>query len=244
MRLNKYLRDAGVAARRKADELIQAGRVQLNGRPVRQPWADVDPQRDAVIVDGRPVHLQEARHYFKLNKPPGVTSTLADPHAKSTLARYVPTGLRLAPVGRLDKESEGLVLLTDDGELTYRLTHPRFDVPKRYWVSLNRTPSRDALARLRAGMELEDGPFRPTRVRRTGERELELTLHEGRKREIRRGLATVGLRAQRLVRLSIGPVQLGDLASGQVVPLSAAERRALGVDRASGASPDATTESA
>ncbi len=243
MRLNKYLRDAGVAARRKADELIQAGRVQLNGRPVRQPWADVDPERDMVIVDGGPVRLQEARHYFKLYKPPGVTSTLADPHAKSTLAPYVPTGLRLAPVGRLDKESEGLVLLTDDGELTYRLTHPRFGVHKRYRVTVTRSPSRQQLAQLREGVELEDGPFRPTRVRRTGERELELTLHEGRKREIRRGLAAVGLRVERLLRLSIGPLQLGELAPGELIPLSAAERRALGVPRGSEANPPSETNS-
>ncbi len=238
MRLNKYLRDAGVAARRKADELIQAGRVQLNGRPAQEPWADVDPQRDAVSVDGRAVHLQAARHYFKLYKPRGVTSTLADPHAKSTLARYVPTGLRLAPVGRLDKESEGLVILTDDGELTYRLTHPRFGVRKRYRVTVTRSPSRDELARLREGVELADGPFRPARVRRTGAQELELTLHEGRKREIRRGLAAVGLRVGRLVRLSIGPLEIGDLAPGEMAPLSARELEALGVDPASETSSD------
>ncbi len=229
MRLNKYLRDAGVAARRKADELIQAGRVQLNGRPVREPWADVDPRRDTVTVDGRPVRLYKARHYFKLYKPSGVTSTLADPHAESTLARYVPTGLRLTPVGRLDKESEGLVILTDDGELTYRLTHPRFGVRKRYRVSLHRSPSRDELAQLREGVELADGPFRPTRVRRTGAQELELTLHEGRKREIRRGLAAVGLRVGRLVRLSIGPVELGDLRPGEVAALGKRELQALGL---------------
>jgi len=229
MRLNKYLRDAGIAARRKADTLVEQGRVRVNGCVVREPWLEVRPDHDTVKVDGRPVSLRQGRKYYKLNKPRGVTSTLADPHARYTLSRYLPAGLRLVPVGRLDKESEGLMILTDDGELVDRLTHPRYQVPKRYRAEVTRSPSRAELARLRAGVQLDDGPFAPGNVRRTGEKELELTLYEGRKREIRRGLAAVGLRVERLVRLSIGPVELGDLRPGEVVPLSAAERRALGV---------------
>ncbi|MFO8034030.1 MAG: pseudouridine synthase [Candidatus Bipolaricaulota bacterium] len=230
MRLNKYLRDAGVAARRKADQLIQEGRVQVSGRTVREPWLQVNPKRDTVTVDGRPVRLRHSRHYLKLYKPRGVTSTLADPHAEQTLSRYLPSGLRLVPVGRLDRESEGLVLLTDDGELINRLTHPRFGVPKRYQVMLTRSPSREELARLREGVELEDGPFQPTQVRRTGDQELELTLHEGRKREIRRGFAALDHEVSRLVRLSIGPVELGVLTPGEMAPLSARELQALGVN--------------
>ncbi len=229
MRLNKFLRDAGIAARRKADTLIEEGRVQLNGRLVREPWVDVQPDHDEVKVDGRPVWLRQKRHYYKLCKPRGVTSTLTDPHAEHTLASYLPAGLRLVPVGRLDKESEGLMLLTDDGNLVNRLTHPRYRVPKRYRIRGTRSPSRAELAWLRAGVQLDDGPFTPGNVRRSGAKELEITLYEGRKREIRRGLAAVGLRVERLIRLSIGPVELGALRPGEVVPLSAAERRALGV---------------
>lgn len=239
MRLNKLLRDAGVAARRKADQLIQEGRVQVNDHPVHEPWLEVDPERDVVSVDGQPVRPKATLHYLKLYKPRGVTSTLADPYAERTLAEFIPDGMRLTPVGRLDKDSEGLVLLTDDGQLAYRLTHPRFGVPKRYRATLTRAPGRDALALLRVGIKLDDGPFRPTDVHRVGERDVELTLHEGRKREIRRGFIALGLRLDRLVRLGIGPLELGDLRPGQVVPLTEGELQALGV-RGGGTSPPPT----
>ncbi len=229
MRLNKLLRDAGVAARRKADQLIQDGHVEVNGHSVREPWHEVDPRNDTITVDGRPIVLSTQRHYLKLYKPRGVTSTLADPHAERTLLAFIPEGLRLTPVGRLDKDSEGLILLTDDGQLAYRLTHPRFGVPKRYRATLTRSPGKEVLALLRNGIQLEDGPFQPSEVRRISDRDIELTLHEGRKREIRRGFIAVGLRVDRLVRLAIGPLELGDLQPGQVVPLTAEELRALGV---------------
>ncbi len=229
MRLSKLLRDAGVAARRKADQLIQDGHVEVNGRSVCEPWHEVDVLNDTITVDGRPVALPTHRHYLKLYKPRGVTSTLADPHAERTLLPYIPDGLRLTPVGRLDKDSEGLILLTDDGQLAYRLTHPRFGVPKRYRATLTRSPGKEVLALLRNGIQLDDGPFQPSGVRRTSDRDVELTLHEGRKREIRRGFIAAGLRVDRLVRLAIGPLELGDLRPGQVVPLTAEELRALGV---------------
>lgn len=228
MRLNKFLRDAGVGARRKVDQLIQTGHVRVNGRPVREPWHQVDPEQDLVTVDQLPVRLDRVRHYLKLYKPRGVTTTLSDRHAERTLMSYVPTGMRLFPVGRLDRDSEGLVLLTDDGELAYRLTHPRFRVPKRYRVTLDHPLTEAQLARLRRGLWLEDGPFRPTDVRRTGECRVELTLCEGRKREIRRGFARLGRRVRGLVRLSIGPVGLESLRPGEVAPLTAQELRALG----------------
>lgn len=229
MRLNKFLQAAGAASRRKADELIRAGRVRVNGRPVREPWFEVDPGRDAVEVDGRRVVLPEEKHYFKLYKPRGVVSTLRDPHAGRTLAEFIPPGLRLVPAGRLDRDSEGLVILTDDGDLVYRLTHPRFGVPKRYRVVLDRYITKGDLERLSRGIELADGPFSPDRVRRLGPREVELVIHEGRKREIRRAFRALGYGVVRLVRTAMGPVELGDLAPGEIRPLGPEELRALGV---------------
>ncbi|HEC62995.1 MAG TPA: rRNA pseudouridine synthase, partial [Candidatus Acetothermia bacterium] len=220
------LQAAGVASRRKVDELIQAGQVWVNGRRVTKPWHQVDPARDRVEVAGRLISLPTEKHYLKLYKPRGVTSTLADPHAGRTLAEFVPPGLRLFPVGRLDRDSEGLVLLTDDGELAYFLTHPRFEVKKRYQVELNRPLARRDLARLRAGISLEDGPFRPELLATQGNL-VELSISEGRKREIRRGFSALGYRVLRLVRLAIGPLELGGLRPGEVVSLSPQERELL-----------------
>jgi pseudouridine synthase len=226
MRLNKFLQAAGVASRRKADELIQAGRVWVNGQQVTEPWYQVDPARDQVEVAGRPLVPPTEKHYLKLYKPRGVTSTLADPHASRTLAEFVPPGLRLFPVGRLDRDSEGLVLLTDDGGLAYFLTHPRFGVKKRYLVELDRPLARRDLARLRAGLSLEDGPFRPESLAAQGNL-VELSIREGRKREIRRGFSALGYRVLRLVRLAIGPLELGELRPGEVKPLSPQEKKRL-----------------
>jgi pseudouridine synthase len=231
VRLNKFLQAAGVASRRKADQLIHAGRVQVNGRPVTEPWHQVDPAGDRVELDGEVLRLPGRHHYLKLYKPRGVTSTLADPHAARTLAEFVPPGKRLFPVGRLDRDSEGLVILTDDGELAYFLTHPRFGVEKRYLVELDRPLARRDLARLRRGLPLEDGPFRPEGLRVSGTH-VQLSLREGRKREIRRGFSALGYRVVRLVRQAIGPVQLGGLRPGEAKPLSPREReRLLGLVR-------------
>lgn len=230
MRLNKYLQAAGVASRRRADGLIRAGRVRVNGEVVTEPWREVDPERDAVEVDGRRVYPRRERHYFKLYKPRGVVCTLRDPHAGRTLAGFIPAGLRLVPAGRLDRDSEGLVILTDDGDLIYRLTHPRFAVPKRYRVTLNRHVGKGDLERLSRGIELEDGLFLPDAVRRTGPRGVELVIHEGRKREIRRAFRALGYEVVRLVRTAMGPVELGDMRPGELRPLSPGELRALGIE--------------
>jgi len=238
LRLNKFLREAGIASRRKADELIRAGRVRVNGKVALEPWREVDPARDTVEVDGRRVRLPRRKHYLKFYKPRGVTSTLSDPHAERTLAHYIPKGLSLVPAGRLDRDSEGLMILTDDGELVYRLTHPSFEVPKRYRVVLDRYVAKADLERLSGGIELEDGPFLPDRVRRLGPREVELVIHEGRKREIRRAFRELGYEVVRLVRVAMGPVELGDMRPGEMRPLSREELRALGVtpaDRNKGA---------
>ncbi len=229
MRLNKYLQAAGVASRRGADELIRSGRVRVNGEVVREPWREVDPAVDTVEVDGRKIVLSAERHYFKLYKPRGVVSTLRDPHAKRTLAEFIPEGLRLVPAGRLDKESEGLVILTDDGDLVFRLTHPSFEVAKRYRVVLDRSVEKRDLEELARGIELEDGPFVPDEVKRLGPREVELVIHEGRKREIRRAFRALGYEVVRLIRTAMGPVELGDLRPGELRPLSPGELRALGI---------------
>ncbi len=229
MRLVKFLQAAGVASRRRADELIRSGAVRVNGEVVREPWHEVDPARDTVEVDGRRIEPRITKYYFKFYKPRGVVSTLRDPHAKRTLSDYIPEGLRLVPAGRLDQDSEGLMILTDDGDLVYRLTHPRFEVPKRYRVVLDRYVEKADIERLAGGIELEDGPFIPDGIRRLGPREVELVIHEGRKREIRRAFRELGYRVVRLVRVALGPVELGDLRPGELRPLDERELRELGV---------------
>lgn len=227
VRLNKLLQGAGAAARRKADLLIKAGRVRVNHVVVREPWREVDPERDIITLDDRRIRLASEKHYFKLYKPRGVTSTLQDRHAARTLAEFIPPGLRLFPIGRLDRESEGLLILTDDGELALRLSHPRYRVPKRYRVELDRPLTARDLERLKGGLTLEDGPFRPHELRPVDRRTVELALYEGRKREIRRGFSALGYRVIRLVRLAIGPISLGDLEPGELRPLNAAELESL-----------------
>ncbi|HAF70411.1 TPA: hypothetical protein DCL37_03520 [Candidatus Acetothermia bacterium] len=223
VRLNKFLQRAGIASRRRADLLIKGGHVLVNGRPVTEPWAQVDPTGDRVEVAGKEARLPAQRHYYKFYKPRGVVSTLADPHAERTLHEFLPPGLRLFPVGRLDKDSEGLMLLTDDGDLAFRLSHPRFGVKRRYLVELDRPLTPQALKRLELGIPLADGPFRPTDVHRVGSKRVELSLHEGRKREIRRAFSSLGYRVERLVRLAFGPIELGGLLPGELAPLTKAE---------------------
>jgi 23S rRNA pseudouridine2605 synthase len=215
MRLVKYLAHAGVASRRAAEKLIAEGRVRLDGEIVTDPARDAD--EDArVSVDGRPLDGPEPRVTFALNKPPGVVSTAHDTHGRPTVVSLVPAqGRRLYPVGRLDVDSSGLILLTNDGELANRLTHPRFEVPKAYRAKLGGGPIDDAaLARLRAGVTLEDGPTAPAEVRRLGASAIELTIHEGRNRQVRRMCEAVGHPVLELQRLRFGPLRLDGLKLG------------------------------
>src|SRR5215207_9033306 len=184
MRLAKYLAHAGVASRRGAEELIAAGKVRVRDEVVTDPARDVD-ERSGVEVNGRPV-LPEPTEVWAVNKPTGVVSTAREPGRRRAVTELVETERRLYPVGRLDADSTGLILLTNDGELANRLTHPRYGVPKTYRVRLARTPADRDLERLRKGVRLEDGPTAPAEVARMGERELELTIREGRKRQVRR----------------------------------------------------------
>jgi len=218
VRLAKYLAHAGVASRRSAEALVAAGRVSVGSEIVTDPARDVD-EHSGVALDGRPLAGSESRVLYALNKPVGVVSTARDTHGRRTVVDLVPAdGLRLYPVGRLDADSSGLILLTNDGELANRLTHPRYEVPKTYRARLAGAPIADAALRaLRTGLELEDGPTAPARVRRLGGRGsevIELTIHEGRNRQVRRMCEAVGHRVLELERTRFGPLALDGLASG------------------------------
>jgi 23S rRNA pseudouridine2605 synthase len=221
MRLAKFLAHGGVASRRRAEAIVAAGRVTVRGKVVTDPARDVGPGDD-VRVDGRPV-AAEQREVWAINKPAGVVSTAREPGARPAVVGLVDSDARLYPVGRLDADSTGLLLLTNDGELANRLTHPRYEVEKAYRALLRRPPSERELRRLAAGVELEDGPTAPAEVHRLGEREIELVLREGRNRQVRRMAAAVGNAVLALRRERFGPIELGDLGEGEGRRLSAGE---------------------
>jgi 23S rRNA pseudouridine2605 synthase len=223
MRLAKYLAHAGVASRRRAEALVSSGRVTVGGEVVTDPARDVDAA-SGVAVDGDPVAGAEERVVYALHKPPGVVSTVRDPGGHPTVVSLVDDPRRLYPVGRLDVDAGGLILLTNDGELANRLTHPSYEVPKTYRVRLGSPPVREpALRRLREGVELEDGMTAPAKVRRLSSDTLELTIHEGRNRQIKRMCEAVGHRVMALRRTRFGPLALGDLEPGASRRLSPAE---------------------
>ena len=229
-RLQRTLARAGFGSRRASEDLIREGRVSVNGQ-VALLGDRVDPSRDVVEVDGRRASIDPGLRYFALHKPVGVTTTLRDPHAETDLGTYLPEDVRVFPVGRLDRETEGLLLLTNDGELANRLLHPRHGVEKEYLAEVEGTPTKRQIARLRRGVELEDGPAQAVAARsvaRSGGRgAIRLVMAEGRKREVRRMLATVGLPVRRLIRLRVGPVRLGGLGPGERRDLTSSEVRAL-----------------
>jgi 23S rRNA pseudouridine2605 synthase len=215
MRLNAYLARAGVASRRRADELIAAGRVRVNGEPGR--LNTVVGSRDVVDVDGRRVAPQQLA-YVLLNKPAGVVTTARDPQGRPTVVDVVSHSARVVPVGRLDADTTGALLLTNDGPLAHRLAHPRYGVPKVYQAEIEGAAGREALVRLRQGVELDDGLTAPAEVRvlrrRSGSTLLELTLHEGRKHQVKRMCAAVGHPVRRLHRSVYAGLGLGGLGSG------------------------------
>lgn len=219
VRLQKYLSRAGVASRRAAEGLILAGRVRLNGQPVTQLGVKLDPGRDVVEVDGRRVR-PERRVWIAVHKPRGVVSTRRDPQGRATVYDRLPRRFRkLFYVGRLDLDSEGLMLLTNDGDAANRLMHPRFGIERVYEVEVAGRPGLAGLKRIVEGIELEDGVARAVSAEPIGTAasasRLRLTLSEGRKREVRRMLDAIGCPVRRLVRLRYGPVELGDLAPGK-----------------------------
>jgi 23S rRNA pseudouridine2605 synthase len=230
-RLQKYLARCGVASRRASEQIIVGGRVRVNGQVAAELGTSVDPGRDRVEVDGRTVVPPTEHSYILLNKPIGVVSTASDPQGRRTVLDMVDSEARLYPVGRLDYDSEGLILLTDDGDLALRLTHPRHTVEKEYAALLTGDVTDAALAQLREGVPLDGRPTAPARVER-GETVpdgtwVRITIREGRNRQIRRMAAHVGLGVARLVRVRIGPLRLGTLPPGQWRTLSAAEVAAL-----------------
>ncbi|MFP4145590.1 MAG: pseudouridine synthase [Phycisphaeraceae bacterium] len=255
VRLQKAMADAGVASRRDCETLIEEGRVRVNGEPVTALPAWIDPAEDRVEVDRQPLPRQKTakprqarHHYLMLHKPRGVISTTRDPEGRKTVTQIVnaPFAARLFPVGRLDADSTGLILLTDDGELTNRLTHPRYEVAKQYQVSIRGRLGEEDLEKMRKGLFLAStgkpgqGPAAKRasvdRVRIVGREmdrarghrtQLEITLREGQNREIRRLLARLGYKVRRLKRVAIGPVRLKGIAPGQWRPLKTPEIRAL-----------------
>jgi 23S rRNA pseudouridine2605 synthase len=224
VRLAKYLAHAGVAARRAAERLIADGRVTVDGETVTDPARAVGAG-NVVTVDGRPLGGAEPRVIYAVTKPPGVLSTARDTHGRPTVVELVPSrGLRLYPVGRLDADSSGLILLTNDGELANRLTHPSFEVPKTYRARLGGgAVGADALQALRRGVRLDGSLTAPARVRRVRGDLIELTIHEGRNRQVRRMCEAVGHPVIQLERIGFGPLRLGGLAPGSYRRLRAAE---------------------
>jgi 23S rRNA pseudouridine2605 synthase len=248
-RISKVLAQAGVASRRGADELVAAGRVTVDGRRA-ELGERVDPEHQRVVVDGRPVGVREtARAYLAIHKPAGVTSTVSDRHASRTVVDLVPAdlsrGARLYPVGRLDQDSEGLILLTDDGDWAEHVLHPRYGVEREYAVGIARPLTREQAEALEGGVELQEGIATVTGLRaqtRTEDRRLaellhpapepdlvwvRVTIHQGWKRQLRRMFGYAGAPVRRLVRVRIGSLRLDPMATGDVRPLTPAEVRRL-----------------
>ena len=224
MRLNAYLARAGVASRRGADELIKAGRVRVNGEPGQ--LNTFIEGGDVVEVDGRRVEPQQLA-YVLLHKPAGLVTTARDPRGRPTVVGHVAHPLRVVPVGRLDADTTGAILLTNDGPLAHRLAHPRYGVEKVYEAEVEGRPSDDALQQLAEGVELDDGVTASAGVRRLAPSTIELTLHEGRKHQVKRMCAAVGHPVQRLHRSRYAGLELGGLAPGEWRELTPDELRAL-----------------
>jgi 23S rRNA pseudouridine2605 synthase len=224
VRLNTYLARAGVASRRRADELIKAGRVRVNGEG-GELNSDVG-KRDIVEVDGRPVTL-EPLTYILLHKPAGVVTTANDPHGRRTVVDLVRQRAAVVPVGRLDRDTTGALLLTNDGPLAHRLAHPRYRIDKVYVADVEGVPDDEALALVAGGVELEDGRTAPARVRRLAPSRVELTLHEGRKRQVRRMCEAVGHPVRHLHRSRYAGLVVDDLAPGAWRDLQREELRGL-----------------
>jgi 23S rRNA pseudouridine2605 synthase len=223
-----------VGSRRVSEDLIAQGRVTVNGE-VAILGRRVDPDNDKIVVDGVPLSVRPGLVYYLLNKPPGVVTTAADPQRRPTVVGLVPDEPRVFPVGRLDADTEGLLLLTNDGDLAHRLTHPRYGVDKEYLVEVDGTPSARALRDLRDGVDLDDGRTAPARVTLLPPNALRIVIHEGRNRQVRRMCAAIGNPVQRLIRVRIGPIAERSLPPGSWRELSSDEVRAL--ERAAASEP-------
>lgn len=233
VRLQKVLARAGVASRRASEELIARGRVEVNGSVVTEQGTRVDPARDVIRVDGARIPPERRHSYVVLNKPSGVLSAMEDDRGRRTLADFTQRrgGERLFHVGRLDADTEGLILLTNDGEFAQRMSHPSYEVRKTYVAVVEGSLEHAVLARLRKGITLEDGPIQPDKIRILArdprQTMVEITLHSGRNRIVRRIFEAVGHPVRRLSRTAIGPVRLGTLKSGELRDLTSAELGSL-----------------
>jgi len=231
VRLAKYLAHAGVASRRASEQIVADGRVTVDGTVVTDPARAVDDAH-AVKVDGRRIKAAAQHVVYLVNKPPGVVSTAKDPQGRPTVVELVRSPQRLYPVGRLDYDTTGLILLTNDGELAHRLTHPSFEVPRTYRARVANAPVHEpAMKSLREGVLLDDGLTAPAKVRKVSSGVVELTIHEGRKRQVKRMLEAVGHPVLELQRTAFGPLRIGGLPVGEHRELTPAEierLRALG----------------
>ncbi len=232
IRLQKVLAAAGIASRRASEILIDEGRVEVNGQIVTEQGRRVNPERDTIRVDGARIPPPRRHQYLVLNKPKGVVSTMEDPEGRPTLSDYLPrTKERLFHVGRLDTDTEGLIILTNDGDFAHRLAHPSYEVPKTYLVQATGVMDNRTIRRLEKGVTLEDGPVKPDKVKLVSRAQdrtmLAVTLHEGRNRVVRRMMDTVGHPVDRLSRTEIGPVRLGNLRVGETRELTRDELGAL-----------------
>lgn len=226
IRLQKVLARSGYGSRRKCEELVAKGAVRVNGEVARL-GRRIDPELDRVTVNGIPVSVDENLVYYLLNKPAGVVSTAADTHGRRTVVELVPAAPRVFPVGRLDADSEGLLILTNDGDLANRLTHPSHEVEKEYFAQVENLPSPANIRRLREGVELDDGMTAPAKVTAVAPSGLRIAIHEGRNRQVRRMCESVGSPVVRLVRVRIGSLTDRSLKPGKWRPLSLEELKAL-----------------
>lgn len=225
MRLAKFLSSAGVASRRKSEDIIRMGLVAVNGEKIIDPATNVE-ESDEIKVNGKQVHVNTFVYYL-LNKPTGVTSTTADEHAKQLITELVPANPPVWPVGRLDKNTEGLIILTNDGELTQKLTHPSFSKEKEYLLSVDRPLASYEISKLKKGITLEDGPFKPDLFEETSPGKYRIIIHEGRNRLIRRTIEHFDKAVVALKRVRIADVTLGRLASGKYRELTKQELERL-----------------
>jgi len=235
-RLQKIIARAGLASRREAERWIVEGRITVNGTVVNKLGSQADPFKDSIKIDGKRVKSAAAPLYYALHKPPGVITTLHDPQHRPDITPYIARlgeKRRVFPVGRLDFNTTGLLLLTNDGELAMRLAHPRYGVPKLYRVKLSACPTEEELNELRKGIRLEDGMTAPARVRVIEKLRknawVEIEVHEGKKREVRRMFEALNYFVEKLIRIKIGPINLGALAVGELRPLYQSEVMALKV---------------
>lgn len=232
MRLQKYLALSGVASRRTSEKLIAEGHVMVNGRKITEMGVQIDENHDCVFVDGKPVHIETEKHYLAYNKPIGEVTTSSDPEGRDTVMdKFRDYPVRLFPVGRLDYDSEGLILLTNDGEMMQHLLHPSHEVPKKYLCKVSNKVTEEELRRLRQGVDLEGRLTSPAEVRLVRYEAFDsvvlVTIHEGRNRQVRRMFEEAGHKVLQLRRVKFGPLELGPLPRGQWRELTAEEIRKL-----------------